>query len=138
MTRVFGTTDWHAIHTLRVDGKLSGAQAREEYVNLMRWMLETKLGYRWTHPLRVEDLRRRPVYHMILATDNEAGTKIMSDIYSKTAAENPALYDQALQELTGQYRLIPVGDVASTEKFRYTYSPPLPPLGANGRRIETT
>jgi hypothetical protein len=75
---------------------------------------------------------------MILATDNEAGTKIMSDIYSKTAAENPALYDQAVQELTGQFRLIPVSDVAPLEKFRYTYSPPLPPLDEKGRRVETT
>jgi three-Cys-motif partner protein len=138
MTKVLGTTAWHAIHTLRVEGKLSGAQAREEYVNLMRWMLETKLSYRWTHPLRVEDLRRRPVYHMILATDNEAGTKIMSDIYSKAAAENPELYDQAFQELTGQFRLIPVSDVAPIEKYRYTYSPPLPPLDEKGRRVEST
>ncbi len=106
-TRVFGTADWEVIHRLWEARRISGAQARDEYVNLMRWQLEKKLGYRWTHPLRVEDLRRRPVYHMILATDNEAGTKIMSDIYSKVAAENPALYDQAVQELTGHYRLIP-------------------------------
>jgi hypothetical protein len=62
----------------------------------------------------------------------------MSDIYSKTAAENPGLYDQVLQELTGQYRLIPVNDVGLTEKFRYTYSPPLPPLDENGLREEPT
>jgi hypothetical protein len=75
---------------------------------------------------------------MILATDNEAGTRIMSDIYSKAAAENPTLYDRALQEMTGQYRLIPIDDVASSERLRYTYSAPLPPLESGGGRPSRT
>jgi hypothetical protein len=101
----------------------------------MRWQLERTLGYRWTHPLGVRDLQDRPLYHMILATDNEAGTKIMSAIYSKAVAENPALYDQARQETSGRFRLIPVEQIEPTARLRYGHRATLPPLDSSGRRI---
>jgi three-Cys-motif partner protein len=138
-TRVFGTTSWQTIRDLRAAGHLTAEEAREEYVNLMRWRLEKTLGYRWTHPLEVRDLRNRPLYHMILATDNEAGTRIMSAIYSKAAAENPALYDQARQESTGAFRLFQVEQPETTSSTRagYSHRPPLPPLDRTGRRPDT-
>src|SRR4029453_14641119 len=94
-TRMFGTQDWRTIYDLRQRDRLTSDRAIEEYVNLMRWQLQQQLDYQWTHPLQINDLRPRLLYHMILATDNEAGTNIMSGIYSKAAVENPRLYDEA-------------------------------------------
>jgi three-Cys-motif partner protein len=136
-TRVFGTTAWQTIRDLRATGHLTAEEAREEYVNLMRWQLEQTLRYKWTHPLEIRDLRNRPLYHMILATDNEAGTRIMSAIYSKAAAENPALYDQARQETSGAFRLFQVQQVGRAASVRYSHQPPLPPLERSGRRLNT-
>jgi three-Cys-motif partner protein len=136
-TRVFGTTEWDAIRDMRAAGTLSAGQAREEYVNLMRWQLERTLGYKWTHPLEVRDLQNRPLYHMILATDNEAGTKIMSAIYSKAVAENPGRYDQARQETTGRFRLMPVEQIEAAARPRYEHRATLPPLDRSGRRPGT-
>lgn len=48
LTRMYGTEQWRAIYQARVDGTLIPADAREEYVNLMRWRLEHVLGYRCT------------------------------------------------------------------------------------------
>jgi three-Cys-motif partner protein len=52
-TRLFGTDAWDPIYQRRVREELTGAEAREEYVNLLRWRLEQDLGYRWTHPLEI-------------------------------------------------------------------------------------
>ena len=56
-TRLFGTDRWRAIYELRVAGAITRAEAREEYVNLMRWRLERDLGYRFTHPLELKNTR---------------------------------------------------------------------------------
>lgn len=135
-TQVFGTTVWHTIRDLRTAGRLTAEEAREEYVNLMRWRLEQELGYRWTHPLEIRDLRGRPLYHMILATDNEAGTRIMSAIYRNAIAQNPALYDVALQEATGRLRLFQVDERRPSGQSGYNYQAPLPLLRSDGYRID--
>jgi three-Cys-motif partner protein len=125
-TRLFGSTEWAVIHDLRTTQVLDASQARTSYVELMRWRLETELGYRWAHALEMQDLVGRPVYHMILATDHPAGTEIMSHLYSWAVREAPPRYDQAKQQLTGQLRLFDARPAVSAE--RYTYEEPLPPL----------
>ena len=72
-TSLFGNEDWRAIYDSRKGGSLDASSAREEYVNLMRWQLENDLGYRRTHPLELKNTRGVPIYHMIFATDNDAG-----------------------------------------------------------------
>ena len=47
-TRLFGDESWRAIHALRRAGRSDGAEAREHFVNLMRWRLERALGYQWS------------------------------------------------------------------------------------------
>jgi three-Cys-motif partner protein len=128
-TRLFGSTEWSMIHRLRTAGHLDTSQARTSYVELMRWCLETQLGYQWAHALEMQDLVGRPVYHMILATDHPAGTKIMSHLYSWAAQEAPPRYDQAKQQITGQQRLFDAPTVAPNEP--YTYEKPLRPLGSD-------
>ena len=91
LTRMYGTEQWRAIYEARLSGRLLPVNAREEYVNLMRWRLENALGYRWTHPLEVFNERGSSIYHMIFATDHEAGTRIMSHLYTQAADEFPAM-----------------------------------------------
>jgi len=92
---LFGSMEWRQIYRARLDGRIEPGEAREQYLNLMRWRLETKLGYLWTHPLEIRNVNGNPIYFMIFATDHAAGTSIMSDIYAKAAAEFPAMREEA-------------------------------------------
>lgn len=125
-TRLFGEQSWRPIYDRRLAGRLSGADAREEYVNLMRRRLERDLGYRWTHPLELKNLRGVPLYHMIFATDNEAGTKIMEHLYAAAAAEIPVMRQEAADRAKGQQTL-DLGFGAAPDGYRY--EPPWEPAG---------
>jgi len=112
ITALFGDPSWHAIWRAKLDGTIDPAQARDEYVNLMRWRLETELGYRWTHQLEVRNTFDRPLYHMIFATDSDPGHRIMGAIYDKAMSEFPEraqqariLRQQRKQEELGYYDL---------------------------------
>jgi three-Cys-motif partner protein len=124
-TRLFGEQSWRPIYARRLDGRLSGADAREEYVNLMRWRLERDLGYRWTHPLELKSTRGIPLYHMIFATDNEAGTRIMEHLYAAAAAEIPAMRREAADRAVGQQTLDLGFEPAPDTGYRY--EPPWEP-----------
>ncbi len=56
---------------------------------------ERDLGYPRTHALELTNTREGTLYHMVFATDNDAGDKIMADIYAKTAKLVPAMQQQA-------------------------------------------
>ena len=101
LTNMYGNDQWKRIYDARVDGQLEPGEAREEYVNLMRWQLEQDLGYRWTHPLAIHNEGNTLIYYMIFATDNEAGTKIMTHIYRQAAAKIPAMRRAARCGLRG-------------------------------------
>lgn len=128
-TRLFGSEDWRSIYKSRSAGQIDGATAREAYVNLMRWCLEKDLGYAWTHPLEIKNLKGSPLYHMILATDNPTGTKIISHLYSEAAKRIPAMREEALerQKLFQQDRLF--SDLVELEP--YSYEPPWNPAGSS-------
>lgn len=92
---LFGSMDWRHTYLARLDGRIEPSKAREQYLNLIRWRLETELGYLWTHPLEIRNVNGNPIYFMIFATDHPAGTSIMSGIYAKAAAEFPAMREEA-------------------------------------------
>lgn len=79
--RMFGTPAWRMIMAARDDEVLSGAQARDELVNLMRWRLVTDLGYSRCIPLKVVNTAGRPIFELLFATDHFAGEKIMSEVF---------------------------------------------------------
>jgi three-Cys-motif partner protein len=123
-TRLFGTDVWRHIYEGRLRSRLSAAEAREEYLNLMRWRLENDLGYRWTHPLLLQNTRGVPLYHMIFGTDNQAGTNIMAHLYSVAARTIPAMRQEARDRASGQQTL----DLDYTSQAAtYTYAPPWDP-----------
>lgn len=126
-TRLFGSEEWKPIYEQRKAGELSAAEAREEYVNLMRWRLEKALRYHAAHAFELKN-SRGPLYHMIFATDNEAGTRIMSAIYDKAAKQLPEMRQEAKDRALGQASLDVGGaHLASNESYRY--EPPWEPPG---------
>lgn len=124
-TALFGTDQWRAIYERRLAKTLSGGEARDEYVNLMRWRLERDLGYRWTHPLELRNTTGAILYHMIFATDHQAGTDIMGHIYAQAAAEIPEMRKQAIDRRIGQGVLDLGGELGANPS--YTYEPPWEP-----------
>ena len=138
LTSMFGTQGWREIYRGRLGGLISAREAREQYVNLMRWRLERHLGYGFTAELDVVNERGVSMYHMIFATDNDAGRNIMSDLYRKAAIEFPRMRRQVrerrrrrMEEGGGILRLPGFeedleADVQRGESF-YEHSPPTEP-----------
>jgi three-Cys-motif partner protein len=111
ITAMYGDPAWHAIWKAKLDQRIDPAQARTEYVNLMRWRLERELGYQWTHQLEIRN-SIGPLYQMIFATDSEPGNKIMTHLYERAASEFPQMAeaarlrrDQKRREEVGEFDL---------------------------------
>jgi hypothetical protein len=128
VSAMFGTDDWRAIYEARVQERLQPSEARLEYVNLMRWRLESVLGYRRTHPFEVRNEQGRPIYYLIFATDNEAGDRIMSHLYGRALDEFPRMRQQAIDQRKGTLRLFD-GSEFGGEPEQYEYEAPWPPYG---------
>jgi three-Cys-motif partner protein len=143
ITRMYGIDQWKRIFEARRSDEIGPEQARGEYVNLMRWRIEQALGYRWTHPLEIPNERGNPIYTMILATDSEAGTRIMSSLYRHAAGQFPVMRMQSqrirerkARDEAGTNSLF---DVSGIEDFEvdprnyplgsYSHVPPVPPRG---------
>ncbi len=127
-TSLFGTEAWRAIYDRRVAGELSAHDAKEEYVNLMRWRLTEDLGYRRTHALELTNTRGGTLYHMVFATDNDAGDKIMADIYAKRAEQILPMRQEARDRMRGQATL-DLGVTHDADDASYHYEPPWKPPG---------
>lgn len=139
---VFGTQDWLDIYQRRVDDLLTGGEAREEYLNLMRWRLETELGYKWTHPLELNNTQGGSLYYMIFATSHQAGDRIMRHLYNTAAKKFPEMRKEAVrrirrmaEEASGVQQLFeheaehkPGQRIAGKDDL-YVYEPPHQPPG---------
>ena len=84
---LYGSHEWVAIHQLRRTGTITPEEMRAEFVNLLRWRLETVLGYKTTHALQIVNTAGHPVYTMIFATDSDVGNQIMGHVYNSTATK---------------------------------------------------
>ncbi|MGK2939676.1 MAG: three-Cys-motif partner protein TcmP [Solirubrobacteraceae bacterium] len=121
-TRLFGTDAWRPIYNRRRTGQSNAAEAKEEYVNLMRWRLVHDLGYAKTHPFELKNTTGGTIYHMIFATDNAAGDKIMADIYTAAAKTIPAMQREARDRQSGQIAL--TFEDPRCHKGRISWRPP--------------
>jgi three-Cys-motif partner protein len=124
--RLFGSEEWRPIYERRLAGDMSAAEAREEYVNLMRWRLERSLGYRFAHPFELKNTKGNTLYHMIFATDSDAGTRIMAAIYANAAKRLPDMLQEARDRLSGQQTL-DLGIESAAADLGYRYEPPWEP-----------
>ncbi len=133
MTRMFGTEDWGHIYKARRDKRLDPPDARTEYVNLMQWNIEKQLRYKWTHILQVFNEQNSPLYHLIFATDNEAGNRIMAHLYKRALEEFPRMREEAKElgkirdkEKEGQGALFDAREVGEVESAEIAYAPEPP------------
>jgi three-Cys-motif partner protein len=125
LTALFGNRAWEPIVDARRAGAITAADAREAFVNLMRWQLERTLGYQTTHALELKNARGTSIYHMIFATDHPAGDKIITALYAKAADALPEMADDARQLTSGAARLF---SMASHERPPpYVHVAPLAP-----------
>lgn len=139
LTGFFGTEQWRAIHRARAEGAIDASQAREEYVNLLRWRLQYRLGYRHTLAFEVKNIRG-PLYHLVFATDNGAGFRIMQDLYTKAAREHEPMRREARERerqrregrrgIQSLFAPEELADVSLSE-VTYHHEPPWPPLGSD-------
>lgn len=143
MTNMFGTGEWGEIYNDRRAGILSGSEAADEYLNLMRWRLENVLGYRRAHALEVNNEQGARLYNMIFATDNEAGDRIMTHLYDQALVDFPAMRREAIArhkappppvmvEVLDLFDLSQYGPPAPQEPppVSYVYEPSPPPYRA--------
>lgn len=133
ITAMFGTDEWLPIYRARVSEFLEPAEARTEYVNLMRWRMQHVLGYRWTHAFEVRNERGGPLYHMIFGTDNQAGNYIMSHLYQKALSNFPRMRQEAIDRRQGALRLFDDSEYRADE-IGYAYEEPWHPYEIGGGR----
>ncbi|MCA0181331.1 MAG: three-Cys-motif partner protein TcmP [Actinobacteria bacterium] len=78
--RMYGTDQWREIVVGRDQGMLTAAEAKDELVNLMRWRLQSVLGYGRTLPLKMARPEGHGLYTMIFATNHDVGEHIMQNV----------------------------------------------------------
>lgn len=116
LTKMIGTTQWADIAEARRRGLLSAPEAREEWVNLMRWRLQHDLGYRASYAFTMKNTNGNDIYDMIYATDHPVGDKVMRHLYGKALSEHEEMRrhalalrrDQRREKSTGIIPLFPV------------------------------
>lgn len=141
ISNLFGTDGWRPILDARRRNRLDAPQARDELTNLMRWRLETDLGYKYTHTVRLTNTHGTPLYDMVFATDHDVGHKIMKDVYKKAAGRFPQMRQQARARLKdkaaseiGDEGLFSSVEALGTEPLLrgeqvYVHEPPVLPYG---------
>ena len=82
LERMFGSSEWANIWWKRCEGALTPKEAKDAYLGLYVAGLKKKLGYKTVLgvPVRRFGDQGAPLYHLIFATDHDAGDKIMSGI----------------------------------------------------------
>lgn len=136
LRETFGSDVWMAIADGRERGDLSAEEARRGYTNLLRWRLENTLGYRYTHSFEVKNTSGSYLYDLVFATDNEAGNRIMGDVYATTAQRFEQMraeaYERRRADRTGQETLFgpeAMSSITADAVEPYRADPPSLPYG---------
>ena len=124
LTGLFGCDAWEPIVETRRKRLIGGDQAREAFVNVMRWRLAHDLGYQRTHVLEFKNSRGTPLYHMVFASDNDAGDRIMASLYAAAANRNQDMAQDAIAHKTGVQSLFAASEITP---LRYELMPPIEP-----------
>jgi three-Cys-motif partner protein len=96
ISAMLGSEQWVPIVRDTRSGRLSPAEARDEWVNLFRWRLEHDLGYRNTYGFTMRNTGGQEIYDMVFATDHPAGDKIMRHLYGRAMIEHEDMRQHAL------------------------------------------
>lgn len=119
VSHLYGGDDWLRIMQALRSRRITAEQYRQEMVNLMRFQLETTLGYRFTHRIPMTmSTNKMTIFDMVFATDHEAGDRIMRHLYNLAAQREPEMMRQAQiaksekdAEEAGLIGLFEVGDL---------------------------
>lgn len=92
MNIFFGTGHWYEIYQQKIDGYISPEQARQAYVDLYADQLRG-LGYATVLAREVRDRgsEGRPLYHLLFASDDPAGQRIMTHLFDTMKPLQPQL-----------------------------------------------
>jgi three-Cys-motif partner protein len=90
--RLFGGEDWRSIYDAQRQGKIKGEDSWLHYVSQYRLQL-TNLGYEFTAAIEVRNTGNVVMYHMIFATSNDTGKKIMKSVLAKASEILPKMID---------------------------------------------
>ena len=85
--RMFPDGSWWDVYQSRINGELMRSQAKVRYIEIYRRGLEA-LGYRHvsSHPITAPTVpggQRRELYHLVFASDSDAGKKIMDYVFQR-------------------------------------------------------
>jgi three-Cys-motif partner protein len=82
ITRFYGNRKWHEIKQAKLAGGLEPSDVRHQLVELFKAGLKG-LGYKYVASFAPAQFTNPPVYHLILAGDNNTGVKILKDAWGK-------------------------------------------------------
>ena len=82
ITRLYGNRKWQEIKQARLDGKIELSEVRHRLVELFKAGLKG-LGYRYVEDFEPTQFANPPFYHLILASDSDAGAKILKETWGK-------------------------------------------------------
>ena len=82
VSRIYGHERWKGIYARRAADEITADQARSEYVRLYGEGL-TELGYATVLDRQIKKANGSPMYFLIFATDNAAGTSIMDWVFDQ-------------------------------------------------------
>ncbi|MCI0849855.1 MAG: three-Cys-motif partner protein TcmP [Chloroflexi bacterium] len=91
VSRFFSTQAWRDIHQARKEEEISPPEALVRYLDLYCADLKA-LGYGWVLSKRIAipakpgGRNRRELYHLVFATDHEAGDRIMRNVFRRPYA----------------------------------------------------
>ena len=136
LTEMLGSEQWIPIAEGRRRGILDPADARAEWVNLMRWRLQTDLGYVKSYGFTMKNTGGQDLYDMIFVTDHAAGDRIMRHLYGKAVSEHEAMRRHALvlrrdrrheeRGVTGLFDVSPEMVAGGTVEAAQVYQPEPP------------
>jgi three-Cys-motif partner protein len=115
---LFGNQDWRRIYDDQRGGVIGGDESWRLYVEQYRYQL-AHLGYRYTSAIEVRNTRNVMLYHMVFATDNDAGARIMKAIQQRARSVLPTMIDdERARRRAGQgARLFETEDDAGLESI---------------------
>lgn len=96
VSKLYGSDDWLRIVRALHARTITADEYRQEMVNLLRFQLETVLGYRHTHriPMRMST-NKMTIFDMVFATDHDTGDRIMRHLYNLAAQREPEMMRRA-------------------------------------------
>ena len=90
--RLFGNREWRSIYDAQRSGAIGGEDSWLWYVHLYRRGL-LNLGYKYTSAIEVRNTSGVIQYHLVFATANNTGRKVMKDVQGRARKILPAMVE---------------------------------------------